>query len=271
MRRSRSCLVALTAPVALLWHLWMPEGSPLAFFFESKEDPVERTKRLLKETDAVFFDVDSTVVTTEGIDLIGKCFGIMKEISELTHKAMNGNVKFQDAMAERLQLMADHGMTKEKLEKCVKTEGVPKWSPGIKEVVQMLHKQGTDVYLVSGGFQNMIKPIALELHIPQKMIYANEILFDEQGNYAGFDRKAPTSASGGKPKVLRLMKRRKGYKKMIMIGDGATDLDARLEGPAKAFIGYGGVSVREKVKKNADWFITSFQEVLDVLPKGTDL
>ena len=29
----------------------------------------------------------------------------------------------QDAMAERLQLMADHGMTKEKLEKCVKTEG----------------------------------------------------------------------------------------------------------------------------------------------------
>eukprot|EP00913_Durusdinium_trenchii_P034396 g32177.t1 len=212
MRRSRSCLVALTAPVALLWHLWMPEGSPLAFFFESKEDPVERTKRLLKETDAVFFDVDSTVVTTEGIDLIGKCFGIMKEISELTHKAMNGN---------RLQLMADHGMTKEKLEKCVKTEGVPKWSPGIKEVVQMLHKQGTDVYLVSGGFQNMIKPIALELHIPQKMIYAM--------------------------------------------------LDMMGQGPAKAFIGYGGVSVREKVKKNADWFITSFQEVLDVLPKGTDL
>ena len=33
----------------------------------------------------------------------------------------------------------------------------------------------------------------------------NEILFDEQGNYAGFDRSAPTSASGGKPKVLRMM------------------------------------------------------------------
>ena len=38
---------------------WPHQGSPLAFFFESKEDPVERTKRLLKETDAVFFDVDS--------------------------------------------------------------------------------------------------------------------------------------------------------------------------------------------------------------------
>ena len=274
-RRDRSLgLVALSAFLAV-WHFWAPEGSPLAawafFGSDNGEDPVDRTKRLLREADAVFFDVDSTVVTTEGIDLIGKCFGIMKEISELTHKAMNGHVKFQDAMAERLQLMADHGMTKEKLEKCVKTEGVPKWSPGIKEFVQMLHKQGTDVYLVSGGFQNMIKPIALELHIPQKMIYANEILFDEEGNYAGFDRNAPTSASGGKPKVLKLMKRKKGYKKMIMIGDGATDLDARLHGPANAFIGYGGVSVREKVKSNADWFITSFQEVLDVLPKGTEL
>ena len=107
----------------------LSSSAPKGFaFFESKEEPVERTKRLLLQADAVFFDVDSTVVVTEGIDLIGKCFGIMKEISELTHKAMNGHVKFQDAMAERLQLMAEHGMTKEKLEQCVKTEGPRKIS-----------------------------------------------------------------------------------------------------------------------------------------------
>eukprot|EP00441_Pelagodinium_beii_P033158 CAMPEP_0197641020 /NCGR_PEP_ID=MMETSP1338-20131121/15105_1 /TAXON_ID=43686 ORGANISM="Pelagodinium beii, Strain RCC1491" /NCGR_SAMPLE_ID=MMETSP1338 /ASSEMBLY_ACC=CAM_ASM_000754 /LENGTH=238 /DNA_ID=CAMNT_0043213919 /DNA_START=175 /DNA_END=891 /DNA_ORIENTATION=- len=237
----------------------------------SKEESIERAKSLLPKADAVFFDVDSTVVTTEGIDLIGKCFGIMKEISELTHKAMNGNVKFQDAMAQRLQLIADHGMTKDSLEKCVKTEGKPKWSPGVQDVVKMLHKQGTDVYLVSGGFQNMLKPLALELHIPQKMIYANEILFDENGQYAGFDRNAPTSASGGKPAVLKMMQKKHKYKTMIMFGDGATDMDARTHGPASAFIGYGGVQVREKIKEGADWFITSFQEILDILPKGTDL
>merc|ERR1719408_151928 len=129
------------------------------------EKSIARVKEILtKPVDAVFFDVDSTVVTTEGIDLLGKCFGVMKEISELTHKAMNGNVKFQDAMAERLELMAEHGMTRDKLEECVEKEGVPKWSPGVQEVVKMFHKQGTDVYLVSGGFQNMIKPLALELH-----------------------------------------------------------------------------------------------------------
>ena len=47
--------------------------------------------------------------------------------------------------------MADHGMNRERLEECVATEGIPKWSPGVQEVVKMLHKQDTDVYLVSGA------------------------------------------------------------------------------------------------------------------------
>lgn len=43
-------------------------------------------------------------------------------------------------------------------------------------------------------------------HAVRSNTLRNEILFDEEGNYAGFDRNAPTSASGGKPKVLKLMK-----------------------------------------------------------------
>jgi phosphoserine phosphatase len=251
-------------------------GGARAFLGGADPEPgspeaIARAKELLLKADAVFFDVDSTVVKTEGIDLMGKCFGVMKEIAELTHKAMNGNVKFQDAMADRLQLMADHGMTKEGLEECVVREGVPQWSPGVQEVVKMFHKQGTDVYLVSGGFKNMLYPLALDLHIPHNKVYANEVLFDEDGKYTGFDRSNPTSASGGKPKVLSMMKRKHGYKTMIMFGDGATDMDARTQGPAAAFIGFGGVTVRPNIKTGADWFITHFQEILDVLPKGHSL
>lgn len=273
--RSTKVLVVVACAVALC--VILNNAYPIALALigaavePGSEASIARAKELLLKADAVFFDVDSTVVKTEGIDLLGKCFGVMKEISELTHKAMNGNVKFQDAMAERLELMAEHGMNEESLEKCVQTEGVPKWSPGVQEVVKLLHKQGTDVYLVSGGFKNMLRPVALELHIPFKNIYANEILFDEDGAYKGFDRKNPTSASGGKPKVLRMMKRKFGYKTMIMFGDGATDMDARTQGPASAFIGYGGVTVRDKIKAGADWFIYSFSEILDVLPPGTEL
>merc|ERR1712037_810029 len=125
------------------------------------------------------------------------------------------------------------------------------WSPGVQEVVKMFHKQGTDVYLVSGGFKNMLYPLALELHIPQNKVYANEVLFDEEGQYADFDRSNPTAASGGKPKVLNMMKRKHGYKTMIMFGDGATDMDARTQGPAAALVGYGGVTVRPNIKAGA--------------------
>merc|ERR1739842_182443 len=101
------------------------------------------------------------------------------------------------------------------------------------------------------------------LGISDDRVYANTILFDDQGQYAGFDRTAPTSRSGGKPAVLKMMKKQNKYKTMIMFGDGATDMDARTDGPAAAFIGYGGVTARPKIKEGADWFIYSFQEILD--------
>ena len=46
------------------------------------------------------------------------------------------------------------------------------------------------------------------------------------GTYSGFDADQPTSASGGKPKVARVLKDTKGYKQLVFIGDGVTDAEA---------------------------------------------
>jgi len=51
-----------------------------------------------------------------------------------------------------------------------------------------------------------------------------------------------------------------------MVGDGATDMQARP--PADAFIGYGGIVVREPVRRGADWFVTHFDELLRELKEG---
>lgn len=109
----------------------------------------------------------------------------------------------------------------------------------------------------------MIEPIAEKLDIPKARIFANTIRFDEEGRYSGFDAEEPTSRDGGKPAVLRSLAREHGYKTMVMIGDGATDLQARP--PAKAFIGYGGVAARQKVMDGADWFVRDFKDLVDVL------
>ncbi|CAE8623868.1 unnamed protein product [Polarella glacialis] len=260
--RGTSCTVLLAAGFLFL-------AAPLlglegrTFFGRSPEDSKAKAQRILLSADAVCFDVDSTVVETEGIDLLAKCYNVEEAVKNLTRNAMEGNVKFQDALAARLDLMQP---SRHSLEECLKTEGKPRFTAGVIEVVRRLHARGTHVFLVSGGFRVMIEPIAEELKVPQDRIFANTILFDEEGNYAGFDETEPTSRDGGKPAVLTQLKRKRGYKNMVMVGDGATDLQARP--PAKVFIGFGGIQIREKVKQGADWFVYDFQEVLDVLPEA---
>jgi phosphoserine phosphatase len=54
-----------------------------------------------------------------------------------------------------------------------------------------------------------------------------------------------------------------------MVGDGATDLQAKAPGvAADAFIGFGGVAVRPVVEEGADWFVTDFGEMTAVVLNG---
>jgi len=46
------------------------------------------------------------------------------------------------------------------------------------------------------------------------------------GKYAGFDEAQPTSETGGKPKVIQQLKDVFGYKQVVHIGDGVTDMEA---------------------------------------------
>ena len=91
------------------------------------------------------------------------------------------------------------------------------------------------------------------LGVPNQNIYSNTLMYNADGEFSGHDETEPTSRAGGKAKVVVDLRAEHGYKTVVMIGDGATDMGARdtenmdgLRG-ADAFIGYGGVRVREKV------------------------
>lgn len=82
------------------------------------------------------------------------------------------------------------------------------------------------VYLVSGGFRKIVNPVAESLNIPVGNVFANALQFDQMtGEYIGFDEQELTSESGGKAKVIELLKKSHGYKNVVMVGDGATDLE----------------------------------------------
>jgi len=213
-------------------------------------------REALKNADAVCFDVDSTVIREEGIDVLADFCGAGEQVAELTRKAMGGSMLFQDAIKARLDLIQP---SRQDITNCL-DKHPPPLSAGVKEFIKILHERGTDVYLVSGGFRLMIQPVADLVGVPHSRIYANTILFNENGTYRDFDTTEPTSHSGGKAEVIKLLQDKHGYKNVIMVGDGVTDMQARP--PAAAFIGYGGVAEREAVMEGADWFVRDFADLI---------
>ncbi|KAG8652389.1 hypothetical protein MANES_06G084800v8 [Manihot esculenta] len=183
--------------------------------------PSKEVLELWRSADAVCFDVDSTVCLDEGIDELAEFCGAGKAVAEWTAKAMGGSVPFEEALAARLSLFSPSlSQVQDFLAK-----RPPKISPGIDELVKKLKAKNTDVYLISGGFQQMINPVASILGMPLENMFANQLLFGSSGEFLGFDAKEPTSRSGGKATAVQHIRKVHGYKTLVMVGDGATDLE----------------------------------------------
>lgn len=227
----------------------------------SNREPSEDVIDLLRTATGVCFDVDSTVCTDEGIDELAAFLGKGDEVAEMTNKAMGGNVSFRDALEQRLRVMQPTRQTVE----TYLANNEPKISPGVAELFDALRANGKTVYLVSGGFRQMIAPVAERLGVPNENIFANNILFDEAGEYESFDPTEFTSKAGGKAEAVKHIKAKFGHGTMAMVGDGATDLESRAPGGADVFVGYGGVQQREAVMEGADWFVTDFDKFIEVV------
>jgi len=148
-----------------------------------------------------------------------------------------------------------------------KLENNLRLTPGIQELVHTLHQRKVEVYLVSGGFDILIKPVARILGVPEANIFANKLLFNPAGVYIGFDETEPTSMSGGKALAVSAIKEKGEHNFVIMVGDGATDAEACP--PANAFIGFGGNVTRDSVRKQCHYYVHSFEELLHLLLKSS--
>ncbi|XP_056330364.1 phosphoserine phosphatase [Danio aesculapii] len=220
-----------------------------------------QTRDLLRRADAVCFDVDSTVIREEGIDELAKFCGVGDAVTEMTRKAMGGSMSFQTALSERLSIIK---CSREQVNKLI-TDHPPQLTPGIRELVQKLQQRGVQVFLVSGGFRCIVEHVASQLCIPLQHVFANRLKFYFNGEYAGFDESQPTAQSGGKGRVISMLKEQHGFQNILMIGDGATDLEACP--PASAFIGFGGNVLRPQVKEKSSWYVSSFSELSKELDK----
>lgn len=193
----------------------------------------------------VFFDVDSTLVTIEGIDVLS---GGNPEIRRLTDAAMNGEIPVNQVYARRLQMIRPMRLAVERLAERYLNSMVE----GAEQTVRALHEAGAQIHLVTAGIRQAIEPLADRLNVPSRNVHAVMLRFTAAGEYDGYDERSFLARNGGKELVVRDVRARaKG--KAAFVGDGVTDLEAK---PAvDLFIGFGGVHTRPRVRDNADVFV----------------
>ena len=201
----------------------------------------------------VFFDVDSTLVTIEGIDVLGRGEA---RIVELTEAAMNGAIPLEEVYARRLELIRP---TRADVDGLAARYG-QSLVDGAAGTIDALQRAGAIVHLVTAGIEQAILPLAETLGV--RNVHAVRLRFADDGSYADFDRRSPLTHAGGKETVVRDVRARtKG--KAAFVGDGASDLEVK---PAvDLFIGFGGVRERQLVKANADLYVQTMGEILSAL------
>lgn len=102
----------------------------------------------LTQPGLLMMDMDSTLIQCECIDEIADFLGIKDQVSEITERAMRGELDFAASLTERVQLLA--GLDAAVLEQ-VYQERI-ELTEGAETLIQTVHQHGWKVALVSGGF-----------------------------------------------------------------------------------------------------------------------
>ena len=210
----------------------------------------------------LILDFDSTIIKGESLDLLAEivfqdCVESnlkFKEIKKLTDEGMEGKISFQESLNRRLRILE---LDQLHLNKSIKS--VTKLiSPSFKENIDWLKRYRDNILIFSGGFKNMIKPVAIKLGLKKENIYANELIF-KNGKFNGVNEKSALSRSGGK---LNQAKQLGLDKNLIVVGDGITDWEIKKLGDQVTFFAYTENVSRKNVVKKADFEANNFDEVV---------
>lgn len=197
--------------------------------------------------DGIVFDCDSTLSTLEGIDELAALHDCAPAVRALTDQAMNGSIALEAVYGKRLDLIRPRRSDLAD----IAARYLATLVPGAQETIAALHARNIPVAIVSGGLRDAILPLAAKLGIAPEHVFAVPLHFDAQGDYAGLPEH-PLTTAHGKADVVAAWKKAHGLQRVVMIGDGMSDIAARAPGAADAVIAYAGVVRRDAVCTRAD-------------------
>jgi phosphoserine phosphatase len=166
----------------------------------------------------VQFDVDSTFIQQEAIELLAAKAGVLEQVSAITASAMRGELDFEESLRARVGLLK--GLPESVIEAVQKEITM---TDGAQELVETLHAKGHSVALVSGGFLYIIRPMINSLSI--KYYKANQLAIVD-GFLTG-ELVGPVIDRAAKGAALHEFASASGVELVntVAIGDGANDLD----------------------------------------------
>jgi phosphoserine phosphatase len=177
-----------------------------------QENNVYRRNRRL-----VVFDMDSTLIQAEVIDELAKRAGVGKQVSEITERAMRGELDFKQSFTERVSLLK--GLPESVLAEVAVTLVL---TEGAEKLVSTLKRLGYKTAILSGGFTYFGRMLQKRLGIDY--VFANELEI-ENGLVTG--RVSGEIVDGArKAALLERIALNEGFslEQTIAVGDGANDL-----------------------------------------------
>lgn len=188
----------------------------------------------------VVLDVDSTLIEDEVIDLLADAAGTRAEVAAITASAMNGELDFEASLRARVA-------TLEGLPESVFAEvgSLVRVTEGVPELIRGVQSSGGRIGVVSGGFHEIIDPLAAGLGLDRWRANCLEVA---GGRLTGRLRGAVVDAAA---KAATLREWAAIYdiplRQTIAVGDGANDL------PMMAVTGLAvGFDAKAPVRDEAD-------------------
>lgn len=174
------------------------------------ETVFRRPKRL------IVFDVDGTLIDSEMIDELAKAAGAGEKVSEITSKAMNGEIGFKQALQKRARLLK--GLDIKVLETMAENLQI---TPGAEELINALKVLGFKIALISGGFTHFVEKVKEKLGIDYA--YANKLVIKD-GKLSG-ELVEPIIDAKRKAELIREIAEKENLlmQEIVAVGDGAND------------------------------------------------
>ena len=165
----------------------------------------------------VVFDVDSTLIQDEVIELLAEEAGKRTEVVAITDAAMRGELDFAESLQARVATLS--GLPESVIQA---TFDKVRLTPGAEQLINHIHSVGGLVGAVSGGFAQILTPLAERLHLDFHL--ANK-LGAADGKLTG-KVDGPIIDKIAKAAALELWAEQSGVSKAntIAVGDGANDL-----------------------------------------------